>query len=428
MITISSSGYEEKIKSIHLRTSFINRPEADTVREIIKDIKNNGNRALLEYISKYEYPASLFSDIVVSSTEVDLAHARVDDEHLAILQKAINNVRTYHEKFLLKSWSAPVFQNSSYGMKATPIRRVGVYVPGGTAVYPSTVLMNVIPANVAGVKEIVLVTPSNKEGKINDMILAAAKELGVTEIYRMGGAQAIGALAFGTQDLDPVDLIVGPGNIYVTLAKKEVYGVVGIDKLAGPSDICVIADNLSNPKYIAADLLAQAEHDNLASAILITDSLEQARQVQKELEIQFSKLDRKEILKQVFENNSAIFVVPENDLETISRLTNLIAPEHLEIFHGNYKELVQKINNAGAIFLGEYSAEVLGDYGLGPNHVLPTGGTARFSSPLSAVDFMKTSSIINITKKDYHELGSDTAKFADLEGLPAHANAARIRL
>ena len=428
MISICTGGFEERIKAIHKRTSFINRPEADKVRAIVNDVQSNGNSSLLKYLTQFEYPVNLFSEIVVSRTEIDLAHSRVEEENLQILRKAIRNVQRYHEKFKLKTWTEPVFDYSSYGMKATAVRRAGVYVPGGTAVYPSTVIMNVVPAKVAGVKEIVLVSPSNKEGKIDDMILAAAKELGVTEVYRMGGAQAVAALAFGTEDLDPVDLIVGPGNIYVTLAKKEVYGVVGIDKLAGPSDICIVADKSSNSKYIAADMLAQAEHDSLASAILITDSAELAQRVQKEIALQYNSLDRKDIMQQVLESNSSIFVVPENDTDTIVNLANKVAAEHLEIFHGDEEDLAQRIDNAGAIFVGEYSAEVLGDYILGPNHVLPTGGTARFSSPLSAVDFMKTTSIINMNKRDYPGVGVDTMRFADLEGLPAHANAARIRL
>jgi len=305
---------------------------------------------------------------------------------------------------------------------------VGVYVPGGSAAYPSSVLMNVIPAQVAGVEEIVLVSPSNAQGHVNDAVLACCKELGITEIYRMGGAQGVAALAFGTEDLDPVDKIVGPGNLWVTLAKKEVFGIVGIDKLAGPSDVCIVADHGANPDFIAADMLAQAEHDALASAILITDSMETVMQVNRSLKQQFNDLPRQEIMREALINNSAAFVVNLDDLDEMARLVNLIAPEHLEIMHDHDQDLVTKIRNAGAIFIGEYSAEVLGDYMLGPNHVLPTGGTARFSSPLSVLDFVKTSSLISLNRVDYPEIGNDTATFADFEGLPAHANAARVRL
>ncbi|MDD5457210.1 MAG: histidinol dehydrogenase [Candidatus Margulisbacteria bacterium] len=428
MIKIFLSDFEEKIKDIHNKTSFFNRPEEQRVRDIVKDVKENGNRALLKYIKEFEYPASIFLDLVVTSTELELAYSRIDQEILGILKRAIKNIRAYHEQFMDKSWSISISNNSSLGMRVSSLERVGVYVPGGTASYPSTVLMNVIPAQVAGVEQIVMATPAGKDGKVNDLVLAAAKELGITEIYRMGGAQAIAALAFGTEDLDPVDKIVGPGNIFVTLAKKEVFGVTGIDKLAGPSDICIVGDSLSNPRYIAADMLAQAEHDPLASAIFITDSNDLANKVRQEIEKQCYPLLRKDIINQSIANNSAIFVVQERDYQKIIELINLIAPEHLEVFHEAYKTIVQGVKNAGAIFVGEYSPEVLGDYNLGPNHVLPTGGTARFSSVLSAKDFLKASSLIFLDKKDFRDVGYDAYKLAELEGLDGHANAARIRL
>ena len=428
MIPIFTSNFDAAIKDIHKRTSYQNRPEADIVRDIVKDIAENGNHAVLKYVSQFEYPTNLFSKIQVEPLEIDLAHGRMKPEFIEIVRRAIINIRAYHEETKLQSWSKSIYSKSIYGMKVTPMRRVGVYVPGGSAAYPSSVLMNVIPAQVAGVDEIVLVSPSNSNGKVNDAVLACCKELGITEIYRMGGAQSIAALAFGTEDLEPVDKIVGPGNIWVTLAKKEVFGVVGIDKLAGPSDICIVADRNANMNYIAADILAQAEHDALASAILITDSVDVVLRVTSAVERQFRKLPRQDIMAESLKNNSAALVVKACDIAEMARLVNLIAPEHLEIMHDNYRDFVPSIRNAGAIFIGEYSAEVLGDYMLGPNHVLPTGGTARFSSPLSVLDFIKTSSLISMDRMDYPDIGIDTAFFADLEGLAAHANAARLRL
>lgn len=429
MIQLYNSNYEQIIKKIQDRLSFNNRKESTVVREILEDIRQNGDIALIKYINRFESPKLPLTKVKLSQDEIDNAHDRTDDEMLNIIKTAIKNIQNYHNQFKLKNWDKKFFQNkSSLGMKITPIERVGVYVPGGTATYPSTVLMNVIPAQIAGVKEIALVTPSNKQGKINDLLLATAKELGIIEIYRMGGAQGIAALSYGTESVKPVYMIAGPGNIYVTLAKKEIFGVVGIDKLAGPSDICVVADKTSNPKYIAADLLAQAEHDTLASAILITDSTDLANKVQKAIKELYAELPRKEIMKQSLSNNSAIFLVKNNDLKTIYNLVNMIAPEHLEIFHKQHQDLLKKIKNAGAIFVGEYSAEVLGDYILGPNHVLPTGGTAKFSSPLSVIDFQKTSSIIFMNKNDSQKLSVDAAKLARHEDLPAHALAAKLRV
>ncbi len=333
MIKIVTADYEDCIKNIRKRTSISDRPEEEKVRQIVRDVRHNGNRALLKYVSEFEFPANIFFNLKVTETEIDLAYSRVDHEFIRVMQRAIENIRRYHEATLLRSWSKPILTNSNYGMKVTPIRRVGVYVPGGTAAYPSSVLMNVIPAQLAGVEQIVMVSPSNKEGKISDAVLAAARELGVTEIYRMGGAQSIAALAYGTEDFDPVDKIVGPGNIYVTLAKKEVFGDVGIDKLAGPSDVCIVADRSSNPRYVAADMLAQCEHDALASALLVTDSSELAYAVKKEIEIYLAKMKRTEIVKEALVNNSAIIVVKDKDINMIIDLVNLIAPEHLEVFH-----------------------------------------------------------------------------------------------
>lgn len=428
MIPVFTSDFDAKIKKIHERTSFHNRPEAETVRAILADVHENGNRAVFKYVSQFEHPTTTFSQIRIEPMEVDLAHGRMTPEFIEIIRRAIANIRAYHEKTGLTAWSQNIYENSSYGVKVTPIRRVGVYVPGGSASYPSSVLMNVVPAQVAGVSEIALVSPANSEGHINDAVLACCKELGVMEIYRMGGAQAIAALAFGTENIDPVDKIVGPGNLWVTLAKKEVFGIVGVDKLAGPSDVCIVADHASNAEYVAADILAQTEHDAMASAVLITDSRDVATRVVGTIERQFSQLPRQETISEALKNNSAIFVVKPGDIEETARLVNLIAPEHLEVMHEHYRDIVPKIRNAGAIFVGDYSAEVLGDYMLGPNHVLPTGGTARFSSPLSVMDFVKTSSLIVMDRYDYPLVGNDVAIFADTEGLPAHANAARVRL
>ncbi len=428
MIPIMMADFEYKIKQIQARTSFVNRPEVIEVRKIVEEIREGGNRALVKYISQFEYQTSLFAQIKITETEIDLAYSRIPPDMITIMQKAIKNVRQYHEHTVPQSWTQPIMGGSKYGMKVTPIRRVGVYVPGGSASYPSSVIMNVVPAQVAGVEQIVLASPSNSEGKVQDAILAVARELGVAEIYRMGGAQAIAALAYGTEDMDPVDKIVGPGNVYVTLAKKEVFGVVGIDKLAGPSDLCILADHLCNPKYVAADLLAQAEHDPLASVILITDSSDLAAKVQREIDSQLFAMKRKEIIEEVLQKNSAIFVLGNNSVPIMIDLVNLIAPEHLEVFHDSFKVLIQGIRNAGAIFVGEYSAEVLGDYNLGPNHVLPTGGTARYASVLSVADFVKQSSLIVMDKRDFPTVGVDAMRFAELEGLSAHANAIRVRL
>jgi histidinol dehydrogenase len=428
VINIYSEGFDFVVKKIQERVSFDNQPEAEHVRTIVKNVREQGNSALIKYINQYECANLVIPDIKVTETELDLAHSRIPDEMLAIFRKAIKNVKAYHEEMKISSWVKDIYDYSKYGAKVTPIRRVGVYVPGGAASYPSSVIMNVVPAQIAGVEEIVMATPCGKDGKVNDATLAIARELGVSEIYRMGGAHAISALAYGTEDADPVDKVVGPGNMFVTLAKKDVFGAVGIDKLAGPSDVCIVADKLSNINYIAADMIAQAEHDPLASAILITDSNDLAVKVKRELEVLLPQFPNREMIESVFQKNSAIFVVPQNGYKEIVNLVNQIAPEHLEIFHGEYTSFLNDIKNAGAIFLGQYSAEVLGDYMLGPNHVLPTGGTARFSSPLSVLDFVKVSSLVIMDRKDFGQLGPDVVKFAELENLKGHALAAKLRM
>ncbi|MFA5928628.1 MAG: histidinol dehydrogenase, partial [Candidatus Margulisiibacteriota bacterium] len=330
-----------------------------------------------------------------------------------------------HLKQLPNSWEKDILKSSKLGWRYTPMQRVGIYVPGGQASYPSSVLMNAIPAKLAGVSEIVMVTPPNKDGQISPLVLAAAKEVGIEEIYKLGGAQAIAALAYGTETIRPVDKIVGPGNIYVTLAKKLVYGVCGIDKLAGPSDVLIIADDTANPAYIAADLLAQAEHDALSSAILVTTSTELAEKVQKEIPGQIELAPRKAIIEKALKDNGLIVIV--KDLEAMIATANLIAPEHLEIMTNKPAQIAEAIINAGAIFLGDCSPAVVGDYLAGPNHVLPTGGTARFDSPLSVSDFLKASSIVSFSRSTLQAYRPDIERLALLEGLPAHAAAIAAR-
>lgn len=365
-----------KLKEIRARSSYFDRPEAEVVRRILKDIQQEKDQALWKYVNKFERPVSSQKDLLVSKEELNQAYLSLAVSEKLLLERAIANIYEFHKKFLLSSWSEKDMTNSKYGVKVTPIERVGVYVPGGTAAYPTSVLMNVIPAQVAGCMEIVLVSPGTATQKMSRYVMATAQMLGITELYAMGGAHAIGALAFGTESIKAVHKISGPGNIYVTLAKKEVFGVVGIDKLAGPSDVCILADSKAEPAYIAADMLAQAEHDVLASAILITDSESLAEKVKSELEVQYQKLPRQEIAKQALENNSAIFLV-KNTQEMIE-LANEVAAEHLEVMHAEEEFIFKELKNAGAIFLGKYSAEVIGDYLLGPNHILPTAGTALF--------------------------------------------------
>ena len=427
MIRIVEKNISEEIQKIHKRTAFIDRKEAEVVCDILKDIREQGDQALLRYVNKFEFQAKNINNIVVSQEEMRLAYDSSSDQLKNLLEVAIQNIRNFHQRFLLSSWQEKVYEDSSYGMKVTSINRVGVYVPGGTAAYPTSVLMNVIPAQVAGVKEIVLVSPAGKGGKMDNSVLAAAYVLGLKEVYAVGGAQAIGALAYGTETIAKVDKIVGPGNIYVTLAKKEVFGIVGIDKMAGPSDVCIIDDDSADPRFVAADMLAQAEHDTLASSILITDSLLLAKKVKEQIAQQYKELPRKNILDRAIVDNSLIIVQSGADAKSLAAIADQIAPEHLEIFHAKQEEILALISHAGAIFVGEYSAEVLGDYMLGPNHVLPTGGTAKFSSPLSAIDFQKYSTVVRMEKSDFAQVGTDTAFFADIEKLPAHARAARIR-
>ena len=395
------------------------------VAEIIQTVREKKDQALFDYTEKFDHVKITPETILVTKEEIEEAYSQVDARLLEVIRRAKENIRTYHEKQKQYSWFDSKPDGSILGQKVTPISKVGVYVPGGKAAYPSSVLMNIIPAKVAGVDEIIMVTPPGKDGKINPGTLVAANEAGVDAIYKVGGAQAIGALAYGTQSVPKVDKIVGPGNIYVALAKKAVYGHVSIDSIAGPSEILVIADETANPEYVAADLLSQAEHDELASAILITTSETLAEEVSKHVDIFVNELSRKKILEKSLENYGYILIA--GSLEEAVETANEIASEHLEIVTKDPFTVMTKIKNAGAIFLGEYSSEPLGDYFAGPNHVLPTNGTAKFFSPLSVDDFIKKSSIISYSKEALEPVSSDIMKFAEAEGLTAHANSIRVR-
>ena len=395
------------------------------VAAIIEDVRNRKNEAVFEFTKRFDGCQLDASNIRVTKEEIEEAYDKIDVELLQVIRKAIENIRDFHNKQKQYSWFDSKPNGTILGQKVTPIEAVGVYVPGGTAAYPSSVLMNVIPAKVAGVNKIVMTTPPNKEGKVYEGTLVAANEAGVDEIYKVGGAQAIAALSFGTESIPKVDKVVGPGNIYVALAKKAVYGHVSIDSIAGPSEILVLADETANPRYVAADLLSQAEHDELASAILITTSRELADHVEREIEGFLETLSRKSILQKSLDNYGYILVA--KSLEEAIDVTNEIASEHLEIVTKDPFMVMTKIKNAGAIFLGEYSSEPLGDYFAGPNHILPTNGTAKFFSPLSVDDFVKKSSIISYSREALEPVHKDIIQFAMSEGLTAHANSIAVR-
>lgn len=395
------------------------------VTEILADVKERRDAALFEYTKKFDGADISTDNLVVTEEEIREAYETVDPSLVEIIRKALVNIRAYHEKQRRYSWFDSKPNGSMLGQKITPLRRVGVYVPGGKAVYPSSVLMNIVPAKVAGVEEIVMTTPPGKDGKVNPTTLVAAKEAGADVIYKVGGAQAIAALAYGTESIPKVDKIVGPGNIYVALAKKAVYGHVSIDSIAGPSEILIIADDTANPRYVAADLLSQAEHDEMASAILVTTSRRLAEKVSKEAEQFVAQLSRKEILQKSLDNYGYILIA--ETLDDAIDAANEIASEHLEIVTANAFEVMMKVRNAGAIFIGEYSSEPLGDYFAGPNHVLPTNGTAKFFSPLSVDDFIKKSSIIYYSKDALRPVHEDIIRFAEAEQLTAHANSIRVR-
>lgn len=396
-----------------------------SVQAILDTVKEKRDAALFEYTEKFDKAVINAQNIQVTEEEIKEAYECVDEELLRIIRKALKNIESYHMKQMQYSWFDSKPDGTILGQKVTALQRVGVYVPGGKAVYPSSVLMNIMPAKVAGVEEIIMVTPPGKDGKVNPTTLVAAKEAGATAVYKVGGAQAIAALAYGTESIPKVDKIVGPGNIYVALAKKAVYGHVSIDSIAGPSEILVLADETANPRYVAADLLSQAEHDELASAILVTTSSELAEKVSAETDKFIQELSRGEIIQKSLDNYGHILVA--DTLEDAIDAANEIASEHLEIMTTNPFDVMTKIRNAGAIFIGEYSSEPLGDYFAGPNHILPTNGTAKFFSPLSVDDFLKKSSIISYSRNALGEIHEDIEKFAEAEQLTAHANSIKVR-
>ena len=397
----------------------------ETVQAIVEDVKERGDEALFEYTRRFDGAELSADNVRVTEAEIREAMEQVEPGLLAVMNTSMENIRRYHEKQRRNSWFDAQPDGTILGQKVTALESVGVYVPGGKAAYPSSVLMNIVPAEVAGVKRIVMVTPPGKDGKVNPVTLTAAYLAGATEVYKAGGAQAVAALAFGTRSIPRVNKIVGPGNIFVALAKKAVYGHVSIDSIAGPSEILVIADEGANARFVAADLLSQAEHDELASAILVTTSMELAKQVSWEVDGFVRELSRGEIIQKSQDNYGYILVV--DTLEEAVKTANSIAPEHLEIVTANPFEVMTKIQNAGAIFIGEYSSEPLGDYYAGPNHILPTNGTAKFFSPLGVDDFIKKSSIIYYSREALEKAHRDIEAFAESEHLTAHANSIRVR-
>ena len=395
----------------------------DIVSEIIANVQQNGDKALFAYCEKFD--KAELTALQVSKEEMDEAFSSVDPELIAIMEKAAVNIRAFHSRQARSGFEIRNEDGTVLGQRITPVDRAGLYVPGGTAAYPSTVLMDAIPAKIAGVPEVVMVTPPNAQGKVNPVILAAAKVAGVDKIFKVGGAQAVAALAYGTESIPKVDKIVGPGNAFVAEAKKQVFGQVSIDMIAGPSEIMVIADGKSNPAHLAADLLSQAEHDKLASAVLVTDSYELAVAVQAQLEIQIPKLERSEIARASIDNNGKIIVA--DTLDEVFDIANEIAPEHLELCFDDPFQYLDKVRHAGSVFMGRNCPEALGDYFAGPNHTLPTSGTAKFSSPLGVDDFIKKTQYTYYTRDALAKVAKDVSKFATAEGLTAHAKSATIR-
>ena len=397
----------------------------DVVAEILENVKENGDSAVFSYTRKFDKADITANNILVTEEEVKEAYTQVDASLVEVIRKAIVNIREYHEKQKQYSWFDSTPQGTILGQKVTPLEKVGLYVPGGKAAYPSSVLMNVIPAKVAGVERIIMCTPPDAQGKVTPTTLVAAKEAGVSDIYKVGGAQAIAAMAYGTESIPKVDKITGPGNIFVALAKKAVYGHVSIDSIAGPSEILVLADETANPRFVAADLLSQAEHDEMASAILVTTDEQLADAVSKEVDQFVAQLSRKEIIQKSLDNYGYILLA--DNMDDAIDAVNEIASEHLEIVTKDPFNTMTKVKNAGAIFLGEYASEPLGDYFAGPNHVLPTNGTAKFFSPLSVDDFIKKSSIISYSKEALQPIYKDIVQFATAERLTAHANSIAVR-
>lgn len=425
IITLTEESRKNLLENLLKRSPQNYGEYEDRVAEIVENVRARGDEAVFAYTEQFDHAVITAENIRVTEEEIAQAYREVDAQLLEVIRKALVNIRAYHEKQKHYSWFDSRPDGTMLGQKISALARVGVYVPGGKAVYPSSVLMNIVPAKVAGVGQIIMTTPCNAEGKVNPTTLVAAKEAGADEVYKVGGAQAIAALAFGTKSIPKVDKIVGPGNIYVALAKKAVYGFVNIDSIAGPSEILVLADESADPRYVAADLLSQAEHDEMASAILITTSRALAEKVSAEAEQFAAVLSRKEIIRKSLDNFGYILVA--DDLETAIAAANEIASEHLEIMTENPFEVMTKIRNAGAIFIGPYSSEPLGDYFAGPNHVLPTNGTARFFSPLNVDDFIKKSSIIYYSREALEAVHEDIETFAKAERLTAHANSIHVR-
>ncbi len=413
----------ELINQLKARSGEIDRKVTSAVTDILNNVKQNGDDAVREYTLKFD--GHMPSKFEISREEIDSSPDKCDRDFILALYKAADNIRDFHARQKQQSWLEPKQNGVILGQRIRGLKRVGVYVPGGTAAYPSSVLMNVIPAKIAGVKEIVMVTPPQKDGTANPDILAAAKIAGVDRVFLMGGAQAVAALAYGTQSVPKVDKIVGPGNIFVATAKKLLYGTVDIDMIAGPSEILIVADKSANPKFLAADLMSQAEHDKMASAILLTTSEETANETAKELSRQMQTLKRRDIIEQSLNDFGAIIVC--KDISEAVDFANELAPEHLELAVENPMEYIGRVDNAGSVFLGHYSPEPLGDYFAGPNHVLPTSGTARFFSPLSVDSFIKKSSFIYYTEPALSEAKDDIIKLAETEGLTAHANSIKVR-
>lgn len=423
--TVTADGKKEYefIELLKKRAQNSDKNVVPTVSEIIENVRENGDDAVREYTLKFDGNAPVKTEI--TSDEIDTLIEKCDPKYISTVKKAAENIADFHKRQLKQSWLTTKSNGVIMGQRVRGLKRVGIYVPGGTAAYPSSVLMNAVPAKIAGVEEIIMCTPPQKDGTPNPNIIAAAKIAGVDRIFLMGGAQAIAALAYGTQTVPKVDKIVGPGNIFVATAKKLLYGTVDIDMIAGPSEILIIADNTANPKFLAADLMSQAEHDRLASSILLTDSADIAEKTKIELASQMQNLSRKEIIESSLDNFGAIIVC--SDMNQAIEFANELAPEHLEVCCSNPMEYIGKLDNAGSVFLGNYSPEPLGDYFAGPNHVLPTSGTARFFSPLSVDSFVKKSSFIYYTEDALKNDADDVIRFANTEGLTAHANSIKVR-
>lgn len=425
IVKLNAETKNDLLKNLLKRSPSNFENYAETVQGIVDDVRDNGDAALFSYTKKFDKANINETNVKVTQEEIDYAYTQVSSELLDVIRKAKKNIWEYHEKQKQYSWFDSKPNGTLLGQKVTALASVGVYVPGGKAVYPSSVLMNVMPAKVAGVEKIVMTTPCNAEGEVYATTLVAAKEAGVDEIYKAGGAQAIAALAYGTESIPKVDKIVGPGNIFVALAKRAVYGHVSIDSIAGPSEVMVLADETANPRYVAADLLSQAEHDEMASAILVTTSADLAEKVSVQVDKFIEELSRKEIMRKSIDNYGYILLA--DNLSDAIDAVNDIASEHLEIVTANPFDVMTRIKNAGAIFIGEYSSEPLGDYFAGPNHVLPTNGTAKFFSPLSVDDFIKKSSIIYYSREALEEVHTDIEAFAKAEQLTAHANSIAVR-